>query len=99
MIITVKTTASIRPTKALSPIEIAKAIAPYVGKTLTLTVDPGMTVSTLIAQIDASLGINSGVVFANVIMEKGVPLDGSKSLLSSGVGDKDVLVYKFTLNL
>jgi hypothetical protein len=97
MKVNVKVNGTIRPGRAITPIQLANAIAPYVGKSFIVEINPTNTVKDLANAVDVLLGISPSSTFDEVIMEHGIALDNSKSLQDAGVADGDNVTYRFVM--
>ena len=97
MKVNVKVTGTIRPGRAITPMQLAKAVAPYVGKSFVIEINPSNTVQDLANAVDVLLGISPSSTFDEVIMEHGIALDNVKTLQDAGVADGDVVTYRFVM--
>ena len=97
MKVNVNVTGTVRPVRAITPMQLAKAVSPYVGKSFVVDIDSSKTVQDLANAVDVLLGISPSSTFEEVIMERGVTLDNSMSLQDAGVADGDAVSYRFVL--
>lgn len=101
MKVTVKVVGSIRPTAPITPLELAMAVEPYVGKTFEVEISPSATVQSLADAVDMLMGISPAQTFEEVLIEDGsaTPMDKSATLSAAGVADGDVVNYRFVMVL
>lgn len=97
MKVNVNVVGTVRPVGAITPLQLARAISPYVGKSFLVEIDPSKTVQDLANAVDVLLGISPISTFEEVLMERGVILDNSKSLQDAGVADGDNVTYRFVM--
>lgn len=99
--VTVKVVGGVRPTRPVTSLEIANAVAPYLGKTFNVSVQNTQTPQQLADMVDTLLGVSPGETFDETLIElkDGKVLDNAKSLASNGIKDGDVLQYRFYVAL
>lgn len=97
----VKVVGGVRPTRPVSALEIANAVSPYIGKEFNVSVQTSQTPQQLADMVDTLLGVSPGETFNETLIElsNGNVLDNTKSLLSNGVNNGDVLQYRFYVAL
>jgi hypothetical protein len=99
MLVTVTTVGTVRPTKPLTPLELAKAVQPYLNKTFQVTVEPTHTVQQLADAVDQLMGVNPAETFEEVLIEDGAVLDKSKTLAAAGISNGDKVSYRFVIRV
>ena len=99
MLVTVTTVGTVRPTKPLTPLELAMAVQPYLNKTFQVTVEPTHTVQQLADAVDQLLGVDPAETFEEVLIEDGVVLDKAKTLTDAGISNGDKVYYRFVIRV
>jgi hypothetical protein len=97
MKVNVKVIGTVRPSGAITPMQLAKAVSPYVGKSFSVEIDSSKTVQDLANAVDVLLGISPSSTFEEVLMERSIILDKTMSLQDAGVADGDDVSYRFVL--
>jgi uncharacterized ubiquitin-like protein YukD len=99
--VTVKVVGGIRPTRPVTALEVANAVAPYIGKEFNVSVQTSHTPQQLADMVDTLLGVSPGETFDETLIElgDGKILDNKKSLSANGVENGDVLQYRFYVAL
>ncbi len=89
----------VRPKKAISPLEISKLVAPYLGKKFTVTIQSNQTPQQLANMVDELLGVSPGLTFEETLIEAPTKkvLDNTKTLQENGIKDGDSIQYRFFL--
>jgi hypothetical protein len=97
----VKVVGGVKPTRPVSAFEIAAAVAPYIGKEFTVTIQNNQTPQQLCDMIDTLLGVSPGSTFEETIMElsSGTVIDNTKTLEENGIKDGDNVQYRFYISL
>lgn len=99
--VNVKVVGGVRPSRPLTALEIANAVAPYIGKEFNVSIQTSQTPQQLADMVDTLLGVSPGETFNETLIElnDGRVLDNNKSLGSNGVKNGDVLQYRFYVAL
>jgi hypothetical protein len=94
--INVKVVGGVKPSRPISPFEIAQAVAPYIGKEFNVTIQNNQTPQQLADMVDVLLGVSPGSTFQETLIEtSGNVLDNQKSLEENGIADGSSLQYRF----
>jgi hypothetical protein len=99
MKITVRTVGALRPSRPLTPFEVAQALKDIVGKVFEVEIDSSLTAQGLADKVDQLMGINPAETFDEVVMEANVPLNMALPLSQQNVVDGDTLNYRFYLRV
>lgn len=99
MKITVRTVGALRPSRPLTPIEVANLLKDIVGKVFELDVDVTLTAQGLADMVDKLMGINPAETFDEVVMEADAPLSMNVPLSQQNVTEGDTLHYRFYLRV
>lgn len=82
----------------MSIFDIAVAVENFTGKTLTLDVEPTMTVAAFKVLINGLLQVDPSLNVSETLLEKDVVLTDSNTLEQSDVQDGDVLTLKIVIH-
>jgi uncharacterized ubiquitin-like protein YukD len=99
--VSVKVVGGVRPSRPLTALEIANAVAPYIGKQFNVSIQESQTPQQLADMVDTLLGVSPGETFNETLIElnDGRVLDNNKSLGSNGIKNGDTLQYRFYVAL
>jgi len=97
MKITVNVCADVTSINPMSIFDIAVAVENFTGKTLTLDVEPTMTVAEFKVLINGLLQVDPSLNVSETLLEKDVVLTDSNTLEQSDVQDGDVLTLKIVI--
>ena len=97
----VKVVGGVRPTRYITPLEIANAVKPYIGKVFNVTIQNNQTPQQLADMVDGLLGVSPGTTFQETLIEQssGAVLDNNKSLQENGIKDGQSVLYRFYVGL
>ena len=97
----VKVVGGVKPTRKITPLEIANAVKPYIGKEFNVTVQSSQTPQQLADMVDGLLGVSPGTTFQETLIEQssGAVLDNNKSLQENGIKDGQSVLYRFYVAL
>lgn len=97
----VKVVGGVKPTRPVTALEVANAVAPYIGKEFNVTIQNNQTPQQLADMVDGLLGVSPGTTFNETLIEQssGAVLDNNKSLQENGITDGEVVMYRFYIPL
>ena len=97
----VKVVGGVKPKRAVTALEIANAVAPFIGKEFNVTIQNNQTPQQLADMIDGLLGVSPGSTFQETLIEEssGAVLDNNKSLQENGIKDGESVMYRFYVAL
>jgi hypothetical protein len=99
--VNVKVVGGVKPTRPVTTMEIANAVAPYIGKEFAVTIQNNQTPQQLADMVDTLLGVSPGDTFEETLIEIGsdIYLDKTKTLEENGVDNNDSVLYRFFVSL
>ena len=95
--LTISTQANIKPSKALTPLELYNIAKSVAGSTFTLTVEDSETVQQLANAADALMKVDPELTVEEKLMDNGVALPLSSTLAAAGVKDGDSITYSYVI--
>jgi hypothetical protein len=99
--VNVKVVGGVKPTRPVTALEVANAVAPYIGKEFNVTIQSTQNPQQLADVVDGLLGVSPNTTFEETFIEVGsdTPLDKSKTLEECGIADGDKVWYRFYIAL
>ena len=97
----VKVVGGVKPTRSVTAMEVANAVAPFIGKQFNIAIQNNQTPQQLADMIDSLLGVSPGATFQETLIEQssGAVLDNNKSLHENGVTNGESVMYRFFVAL
>jgi hypothetical protein len=97
----VKVVGGVKPSRPVTAFEIASAVAPYIGKEFTVTIQNNQTPQQLADMVDILLGVSPGSTFQETLIEQssGTVIDNNKSLDENGIKDGANVQYRFYISI
>lgn len=97
----VKTVGGVKPSRPVTPFEIANAVKPYLGKQFTVTIQDDKKPQDLADMIDELLGVSPGSTFAETLIEDGSDkaCDNNKTLKENNIENGDKVLYRFFISI
>lgn len=90
-----------RPSGPITPVDLANAVKPYLGKEFSISIQSSKTPQDLADMVDMLLGVSPGQTFQETLIEmtSGAVYDNKKTLEENGIKDGSNVNYKFVLQL
>jgi hypothetical protein len=97
MKVIVRTEATVKPTRPLTPIELYTAIKSVAGKTVEVDIDVNKTVQELADATDAKLNIDPAVTIEERLMSGSNVVGNNTPLSDTDIREGSTVIYKFVL--
>jgi hypothetical protein len=97
MKVIVRTEATVKPTRPLTPIELYNAIKSVAGKTVEVNIDISKTVQDLADAVDIKLNIDPALTIEERLMSGSNVVGNTTPLSDTDVREGSTVIYKFIL--
>ncbi len=97
MKVVVRTEATVKPTRPLTPMELYMAIKSVAGKTVEVDIDVSKTVQELADATDAKLNIDPAVTIEERLMSGSNVVGNNTPLSDTDIREGSTVIYKFVL--
>ena len=93
----VRTEATVKPTRPLTPIELYNVIKSVAGKTVEVIIDSNNTVQDLADAADIQLNIDPSLTIEERIMSGSNAVGNNTPLSNTDIHEGSTVIYKFIL--